>query len=142
MLGFSGIAELTQRFEEGPFDAAGQARTPRAGAARLLFLALGTLSRLVESLTQPPREAIDVQAVLDRLDSAQSPEAPGRGSAPGAEAPAAPAPRSPESSPAEDARRAHGGSEPGTDTLVEAERLDAISGFLTAAISHQMRQAD
>jgi two-component system chemotaxis sensor kinase CheA len=142
MLGFSGIAELTQRFEEALSMRRDRPAPPGRELLDSLFLALGTLSRLVESLTQPPREAIDVQAVLDRLDSAQSPEAPGRGSAPGAEAPAAPAPRSPESSPAEDARRAHGGSEPGTDTLVEAERLDAISGFLTAAISHQMRQAD
>jgi len=100
-----------------------------------LFLALGTLSQLVESLSQPPREAIDVQMVIDRLRSAQSPESATAASAAAKASAALPLP--PEPPKAEDPARAHGSPELGTGTLVEAERLDAISSFLTAAISHQ-----
>jgi len=142
MLGFSGIAELTQRFEETLALRRDRPAPPGRELLDSLFLALGTLSQLVESLSQPPRDAIDVQMVIDRLRSAQSPDA-----APAAPASAAAKPSAAVALPSEPPReehpaRAHGSPELGTGTLVEAERLDAISSFLTAAISHQMRQVD
>jgi len=140
MLGFSGIAELTQRFEETLALRRDRPAPPGRELLDSLFLALGTLSQLVESLSQPPREAIDVQMVIDRLRSAQSPEPATAASA--AAKPSAAFPPPPEPPKAEHPARAHGSPELGTGTLVEAERLDAISSFLTAAISHQMRQAD
>ena len=140
MLGFSGIAELTQRFEETLALRRDRPAPPGRELLDSLFLALGTLSQLVESLSQPPREAIDVQMVIDRLRSAQSPEPATAASAAAKTSAALPLP--PEPPKAEDPARAHGSPELGTGTLVEAERLDAISSFLTAAISHQMRQAD
>jgi chemotaxis protein histidine kinase CheA len=140
MLGYAGIAELTRRFEEALALRRDRPAPPGRELLDSLFLALDTLSQLVESLSQPPRQAIDVQAAIDRLRSAQPPEGAPACAAASKTAPAAPIPPAP--GPSADSPQHPGSPELGAGTLVETERLDAISGFLTAAISHQMRQAD
>ncbi len=144
MLGFSGISELALRFEEALARRRDKAILPGKELADSLFLALDTLSRLVDSLSQPQREAIDVQPVIDRLRRAQVPaQAPAGDPPPPPQAAEAPAgPPSAASPPAAEPPHVPGGAELGTGTLVEPERLDAISNHLTAAIAHQLRQAD
>ncbi len=77
MLGFAKISELSQRFEEALIRRRDKAILANQDLTDALFVTLDTLSKLVDTLSQPPRESIDVESVLDRLKVAQvSLEAP------------------------------------------------------------------
>ena len=77
MLGFSKISELSQRFEEALTRRRDKMILANQDLTDALFVTLDTLSRLVDALSQPSREPIDVESVLDRLKLAQVPvEAP------------------------------------------------------------------
>jgi len=140
MLGFAKISELSQRFEE----ALARRRDKKVQANKdltdSLFLTLDTLSRLVDSLGQPPREPIDVQGVLDRLRLAQVfvEEQP----PPAADAVAATAPPSPPAPPAAEIPPPSAYVDRGTGTRVEPGQLETISNLLTNAIAHQQRQVE
>ena len=71
MLGFSKISELSQRFEEALTRRRDKVILANQDLTDALFVTLDTLSRLVDALSQPPREPIDVESVLDRLKLAQ-----------------------------------------------------------------------
>ncbi len=142
MLGFSKISELSQAFEEALTRRRDKAILSNQDLTDALFVALDTLSRLVDALSQPPRDPIDVESVIDRLKLAQvsveapvAPEAPAPAPA-GAPAPApitgSPAPFSPHS----------GYADPGTGTRVDPARLETISNLLTNAISHHQRELE
>jgi two-component system chemotaxis sensor kinase CheA len=142
MLGFSKISELSQQFEEALTRRRDKAILSNQDLTDALFVALDTLSRLVDALSQPPRDPIDVESVIDRLKLAQvsveapvAPEAPAPAPA-GAPAPApitgSPAPFSPHS----------GYADPGTGTRVDPARLETISNLLTNAISHHQRELE
>jgi len=142
MLGFSKISELSQQFEEALTRRRDKAILSNQDLTDALFVALDTLSRLVDALSQPPRDPIDVESVIDRLKLAQvSVEAPVAPEVPapvpaGAPAPApipgSPAPFSPHS----------GYADPGTGTRVDPARLETISNLLTNAISHHQRELE
>lgn len=142
MLGFSKISELSQQFEEALTRRRDKAILSNQDLTDALFVALDTLSRLVDALSQPPRDPIDVESVIDRLKLAQvsveapvAPEVPAPAPA-GAPAPApitgSPAPFSPHS----------GYADPGTGTRVDPARLETISNLLTNAISHHQRELE
>ncbi|HEX2720868.1 MAG TPA: Hpt domain-containing protein, partial [Candidatus Deferrimicrobium sp.] len=71
MLGFSKISELSQRFEEALTRRRDKAILANQDLTDALFVTLDTLSRLVDALSQHPREPIDIESVLDRLKLAQ-----------------------------------------------------------------------
>jgi two-component system chemotaxis sensor kinase CheA len=142
MLGFSKISELSQQFEEALTRRRDKAILSNQDLTDALFVALDTLSRLVDALSQPPRDPIDVESVIDRLKLAQvsveapvAPEVPAPAPA-GAPAPApitgSPAPFSPHS----------GYADPGTGTRVDPARFETISNLLTNAISHHQRELE
>jgi len=142
MLGFSKISELSQAFEEALTRRRDKAILSNQDLTDALFVALDTLSRLVDALSQPPRDPIDVESVIDRLKLAQvsveapvPPEAPAPAPA-GDPAPAPitgfPAPFSPHS----------GYADPGTGTREDPARLETISNLLTNAISHHQRELE
>lgn len=139
MLGFAKISELSQRFEEALTRRRDRKVLANKDLTDSLFLTLDTLSRLVESLSQPPREPIDVQGVLDRLRLAQvfveEPAPPAANAAEGGTpSPAAPPPQESAPAPAYVDR--------GTGTRVDPGQLEAISNLLTNAIAHQQRQVE
>jgi len=142
MLGFSKISELSQRFEEALTRRRDKEILANQDLTDALFVALDTLSRLVDALSQPPRESIDVESVLDRLRLAQAsaetsagrdappPEiVPLPGSAPLAGSPAPDPPHS-------------GYADRGTGTRVDPARLEAISNLLTNAIAHHQQELE
>src|SRR5665647_428541 len=93
MLGFSKISELSQRFEEALTRRRDKMILANQDLTDALFVTLDTLSRLVDALSQSPREPIDVESVLDRLKLAQVPvEAPVAREAPSPAIAAPPAP--------------------------------------------------
>jgi len=142
MLGFSKISELSQRFEEALTRRRDKAIVANQDLTDALFVTLDTLSRLVDALSQPPREAIDVESVLDRLKLAQvSVEAPVMRNvpAPALAPPTAPAPMtdSPASVPP------HSGyADLGTGTRVDPARLESMSNLLTNAVAHHQRELE
>src|SRR3989304_6202489 len=71
MLGFSKISELAMRFEEALARRKDKTILANQDLTDALFVTLDTLTRLVDALSQPPRELIDVGAGLDRLGVAQ-----------------------------------------------------------------------
>ncbi|MHB1012260.1 MAG: hybrid sensor histidine kinase/response regulator [Desulfobacteria bacterium] len=142
MLGLSKISELSQRFEEALTRRRDKEILANQDLTDALFVTLDTLSRLVDALSQPPRDPIDVEPVLDRLKLAQvSAETPVSGEAPAPEiAPSsAPAPitGSPASYPAH-----FGYADPGTGMRVDPARLETISNLLTNAVSHHQRELE
>jgi len=142
MLGFAKISELSQRFEEALKRRSEKAIVANQDLTDALFVTLDTLSRLVEALSQPPRDPIDVDSVLDRLKLAQVSaetavprEAPDPAIAP----PASPAPIA--GSPASFSLHP-GYGDPGTGTRVDPARLESISNLLTNAVSHHQRELE
>lgn len=71
MLGFSKISELSQRFEEALTRRRDKVILANQDLTDALFVTVDTLSRLVDALSQLPREPIDIESVLDRLKLAQ-----------------------------------------------------------------------
>jgi two-component system chemotaxis sensor kinase CheA len=142
MLGFSKISELSQRFEEALTRRRDKVILANQDLTDALFVALDTLSRLVDALSQPPREPIDVESVLDRLRLAQVPAETSvsrEDAAPPIAAPPAPAPTG--SSPS--AVSPHVGSTDfGSGTRVDPARLESISNLLTNAVSHHQRELE
>jgi two-component system chemotaxis sensor kinase CheA len=136
MLGFSKISELSQRFEEALTRRRDKAILANQDLTDALFVALDTLSRLVDALSQPPREPIDVESVLDRLRLAQVyVEAPVALEEP------APAPAPMAGSTASVSSRS-GYADPGTGTRVDPARLESISNLLTSAVADHQRELE
>lgn len=142
MLGFSKISELSQGFEEALKRRRDKAILANQDLTDALFVTLDTLSRLVDALSQSPREPIDVESALDRLKLAQvsaetsvAPEAP----APTVAAP--PAPATMAVSPASVSPHS-GYADLGTGTRVDPARLESISNLLTNAVSHHQRELE
>jgi two-component system chemotaxis sensor kinase CheA len=142
MLGFSKISELSQRFEEALARRRDKAIVANQDLADALFVTLDTLSRLVDGLSQPPREPIDVEPVLDRLKLAQVyVEVPVAGEAPAPSVDAPPAPVPIKGSPA--SISSHSGYvDLGTGTRVDPARLESISNLLTNAVAHHLRELE
>jgi len=142
MLGFSKISELSQRFEEALTRRRDKTIVANQDLNDALFVTLDTLSRLVDALSQPPREPIDVEAVLDRLKLAQvyaEAPVPGEVSAPTIGAP--PAPVSTTGPPAS-ISPPPGYADFGTGTKVDQARLESISNLLTNAIARHLRELE
>lgn len=141
MLGFSKISELSLRFEEALTRRRDKVILANQDLTDALFIALDTLSRLVDALSQPPREPIDVESVLDRLRLAQvSAETPvaREDTAPPIAGPPAPAMAGSSASVS-----SHTGfTDYGTGTRVEPARLESISNLLTNAIAHHQRELE
>lgn len=142
MLGFSKISELSQRFEEALTRRRDKVILANQDLTDALFVTLDTLSRLVDALSQPPRDPIDIEPVLDRLKLAQvSVEAPVGPEVP-TPAPAALASSSAMTgSPASISPRS-GYADSGTGTRVDPARFESISNLLTNAIAHHQRGLD
>ncbi len=143
MLGLSKISELSQRFEEALTRRRDKAILANQDLTDALFVTLDTLSRLVDALSQPPRDAIDVESVLDRLKLAQVSAEMAAG------APAmAPPPADPSPSPVPVTALPGAGSpgpgyvETGAGTRVEASRFESISNLLTNAVAHHQRELE
>ena len=142
MLGFSKISELSQRLEEALTRRRDKTIVANQDLTDALFVTLDTLSKLVDALSQPPREPIDVESILDRLRLAQVPvEAPTAREAPSPAIDAAPAPAPMTSSPASVSPHS-GYAESGTGTPVDPAQLEAISNLLTNAVSHHQRELE
>jgi two-component system chemotaxis sensor kinase CheA len=142
MLGFSKISELSQRFEEALTRRRDKVILANQDLTDALFVTLDTLSRLVDALSQPPREPIDVESVLDRLKLAQVyVEAPvaREEPAPAIAAPPAPAPMT--GSPASVSPHS-GYADLGTGTRVDPARLESMSNLLTNAVAHHQRELE
>ena len=137
MLGFSKISELALRFEEALARRKDKTILANQDLTDALFVILDTLTRLVDALSQPPREPIDVGAVLDRLRLSQVPmEDPGSLEAAAAPVSAAAAGSTMAASPAP------GYADRGTGTRVDPGRLESISNSLTNAVAHHLRQVE
>ena len=138
MLGFSKISELSQRFEEALTRRRDKAIVANQDLTDALFVALDTLSRLVDALTEPPREPIDVESALDRLKLAQvSVEAPAAREKPAPPVPASPMKDSPTPVPP------HSGyTDVATGMRVDPSRLEAISNLLTNSVAHHQRELE
>lgn len=142
MLGFSKISELSQRFEEALKRRRDKTIVANQDLTDALFVALDTLSRLVDALSQPPRDPIDVESVIDRLKLAQvSVETSGAREAPALAIAADPAPAAMTGSPAS-VSPPTGYADPGTGTRVDPARLESISNLLTNAVSHHQRELE
>jgi two-component system chemotaxis sensor kinase CheA len=142
MLGFSKISELSQRFEEALTRRRDKAILANQDLSDALFVTLDTLSKLVGALSQPPRESIEVESVLDRLKLAQvSVGAPVAREAPGAAVAASPAP-APMTGSTPSSPTLSGYADPGTGTRVDPARLESISNLLTNAVSHHQRELE
>ena len=142
MLGFSKISELSQHFEEALKRRRDKTIVANQDLTDALFVALDTLSRLVDALSQPPRDPIDVESVIDRLKLAQvSVETSGAREAPAPAIAADPAPAAMTGSPAS-VSPPTGYADPGTGTRVDPARLESISNLLTNAISHHQRELE
>jgi two-component system chemotaxis sensor kinase CheA len=142
MLGFSKISELSQRFEEALTRRRDKAILANQDLSDALFVTLDTLSKLVGALSQPPRESIEVESVLDRLKLAQvSVGAPVAREAPGAAVAASPAP-APMTGSTASPPPLSGYADPGTGTRVDPARLESISNLLTNAVSHHQRELE
>jgi chemotaxis protein histidine kinase CheA/CheY-like chemotaxis protein len=139
MLGFSKISELSQRFEEAMSRRRDKTILANEDLTDALFVTLDTLSRVVDALSQPPREPIDVESVLDRLKLAQvyaeTPVAR-NDTAPPIAGPPTPAPMA--GSPTS-VSSLSGYADFGTGTRVDPARLESISNLLTNAVSHHKR---
>lgn len=141
MLGLSKISELSQRFEEALQRRRDKAIFANQDLTDALFVTLDTLSRLVDALSQPPRDPIDVESVIDRLKLAQVPvETPVACESPVPAPAAAPAPAATKGSPA--SVSPPGYADPGTGTRVDPARLESISNLLTNAVSHHQRELE
>jgi len=142
MLGFSKISELSQRFEEALTRRRDKAILANQDLTDALFVTLDTLSRLVDAISQPPRDPIDVESVLDRLKLAQvSAEEPVARETPAPEIAAPPAIAQMSGSPASASPRS-GYADLGTGTRVDPARLETISNLLTNAVSHHQRELE
>jgi two-component system chemotaxis sensor kinase CheA len=141
MLGFSKISELSQRFEEALTRRRDKVILANQDLTDALFVTLDTLSRLVDALSQPPREPIDVESVLDRLKLAQVPvETPVSREDASLPIAVSPAPAPMAASPA--SVSPPGYADPGTGTRVDPARLESISNLLTNAVSHHQRELE
>ena len=143
MLGFSKISELSQRFEEALKRRRDKTIVANQDLTDALYVTLDTLSRLVDALSQPPRDPIDIDSVLDRLNLAQvsaETRRSARNAGPGdrprrrarAESQSPPASFSPHP----------GYADPGTGTRVDPAQLESISNLLTNAVSHHQRELE
>ena len=142
MLGFTKISDLSQRFEEALTRRRDKAILGNQDLTDALFVTLDTLSRLVDALSQPARESIDVESVLDRLKLAQVPvEAPVASELPDPVTAAAPVPSLMAASSAS-ASPLFGYADLGTGTRVDPARLEAISNLLTNAVAHHQRELE
>jgi two-component system chemotaxis sensor kinase CheA len=142
MLGFSKISELSQRFEEALKRRRDKTIFANQDLTDALFVTLDTLSGLVDALSQPPRDPIDVESVIDRLKLAQvSVEPSGAREAPAPATAAGPAPAAMTGSPAS-VSPPPGYADPGTGTRVDPARLESISNLLTNAVSHHQRELE
>jgi two-component system chemotaxis sensor kinase CheA len=142
MLGFSKISELSQRFEEALKRRSDKAILANQDLTDALFVTLDTLSRLVDALSQPPRDPIEVESVLDRLKLAQvSAETPVAREAPPPAIAAPPAP-APMTGSAASVFPHSGYADLGTGTRVDPARLESISNLLTNAVSHHQRELE
>jgi two-component system chemotaxis sensor kinase CheA len=139
MLGLSKISELSQQFEEALTRRRDKTIAANQDLSDALFVTLDTLSRLVDALAQPPRDPIDVEAVLDRLKLAQVPVEAAIPRAVPEPAIAAPPPTT--DSPASVSPRS-GYADLGTGTRVDPSRLESISNLLTNAIAHHQRELE
>ncbi|HBG73456.1 MAG TPA: hypothetical protein DDX05_07520 [Deltaproteobacteria bacterium] len=135
MLGFSKISELAMRFEEALARRKDKTILANQDLTDALFVTLDTLTRLVDALSQPPRELIDVGAVLDRLRLSQV-FMEGPGPPPPAPVPVTAADSTVAASPAP------GYADVGTGTRVDPARLEAISNLLTNAVAHHQRELE
>jgi len=142
MLGFSKISELSQRFEEALTRRRDKAIVANQDLTDALFVTLDTLSRLVDALSQPPRETIDVESVIDRLKLAQvSVDTPLAREAPAIPVSAPPAPAAAKGSP-EPVPSHSGYTDVGTGMRVDPGRLEVISNLLTNAVAHHQRELE
>ncbi len=142
MLGFSKISELSQRFEEALTRRRDKVILANQDLTDALFVTLDTLSRLVDALSQPSREAIDVESVLDRLKLAQVyVEAPVAREEPAPAIAVPPAPAAMTGSPPSVSPHS-GYADLGTGTRVDPARLESISNLLTNAVAHHQRELD
>lgn len=142
MLGFTKISELSLRFEEALARRRDKTILPNQDLTDALFVTLDTLTRLVDALSQPPREPIDVESVLDRLKLSQVPmEDPGSREPAAAATAVAPVPAASTESTGM-VSPVPGYADRGTGTRVDPGRLESISNFLTNAVAHHLRQVE
>lgn len=139
MLGFGKISELTLRFEEAMARRRDKTILANQDLTDAQFTALDTLNRMVDALSQPPREPIDIEGVIDRLKLAQVPA-----EHPSAPEPPVQAPSASQTPPAKAdlpgvAAHASGYADRGTGIRVEPRRLESISNLLTNAVAHHQR---
>lgn len=143
MMGFSKISELSHRFEEAFSRRKDKKIVANRDLTDALFVALDTLSGLVESLSQSSRAPIDVDGVFERLRLAQTPVDTAES------APPPPAAQAPEKAPPQEAapKPAQGqapavGIDAGRGIRVEPERLEVMANLLTEAIGCHLRQVE
>jgi two-component system chemotaxis sensor kinase CheA len=142
MLGFSKISELSLRFEEALTRRRDKAILANQDLTDALFVTLDTLSRLVDALSQPPREPIDVESVLDRLKLAQVfVESSVAREDPVPAIAASPAPAEMTGSPPSVSANS-GYADLGTGTRVDPTRLESISNLLTNAVANHQRELE
>jgi len=142
MMGLPRIAEVALRFEEALTRRRDKSVQDNHDLTDALFAVLDTLSKMVDALSQPPREPIDVEAVLDRLKLAQVPVEEPAAQGPASSEQAAPSPNRvpPVHSPS--AVPVPGYAESGSGVRVDPGRLESLSNLLTNAVAHHLGQVE
>ncbi len=154
MMGFAKISALAHQFEEALTRRKDRKIAANQDLTDALFLTLDAVSRLVASLADTNREAIDVDEVLDRLRAAQiSTEEGGTVKAPPAPVASQPAQQPqktgvvpPEAPPAGPRLEfpppsSHDSGQQG-GIRVEPEKLEQLSTLVTNVVGHHLRQVE
>lgn len=151
MMGFAKISALAHQFEEALTRRKERKVAANQDLTDALFLTLDTISRLVASLSDSNREAIDVDDVLDRLRVAQVPAEESAPKSPQAAAPpppkpagppAAPPPAAASPAPRYDARPPEVSDSGQGGIRVEPEKLEQLSTLVTNVVGHHLRQVE
>jgi chemotaxis protein histidine kinase CheA/ActR/RegA family two-component response regulator len=156
MMGFAKISALAHQFEEALTRRKDRKIASNQDLTDALFLTLDAVSRLVASLSDTNREAIDVEDVLERLRVAQVPldEAASKPAAPAAPAPGAPQPPKgaaatpsvaapPEAPPSADFQSAAPARDAGQGGIrVEPEKLEQLSTLVTNVVGYHLRHVE
>lgn len=135
MMGLPKISELSHRFEGALSGRKDKGAALDREMSDALFLTLDVLSRLVEEVTQPPPEPVDIDEALMRLGGASA--SPGHSASPAR--PVAPPTTGPRR---EDALLPDSWSESGRTIRVEPERLEQMANLLTGIVGRQLRQGE
>ncbi|HEY3489404.1 MAG TPA: ATP-binding protein [Candidatus Deferrimicrobiaceae bacterium] len=154
MMGFAKISALAHQFEEALTRRKDRKIAANQDLTDALFTTLDAVSRLVASLADTNREAIDVEDVLERLRAAQVPvEEPGGKTAPSPSPQSTASPSSSKDAPSQAVSPPPAG--PRFDVAanqpmdsgqggirVEPEKLEQLSTLVTNVVGHHLRQVE